>query len=458
MAVKQKQQLIPDKNLEKNPNRLNSKSARGLNVSDSVMDVLLNRAVESYQTDLQSGKTEYNAVVLRTSELNTNPEGTPVIVRARVPELHSHLPLPRSQNDARIIDLYPEYIAENPDPDKQGTSVGGLIRVNHLDTHQTSLRYENGRILEVLDRSEPFAAGFDSLSWTCEGEDASSNVEPGKGEPVKGENKSKKAKPRKINGSTDAKSLQGPDPSKFVPPEEFVARRKRSQSNCAPQELLNALEARGDFIAYSRGKKLGKVEVEFIQGSPSTRQPSLAYGPKKNMYPIVTKTHEGIPFAQYFKKMQSDARAAGVELVPNSVFRSMPQQKQLWEASGRNTKKVARPGTSKHQSGTAIDLATGGGTNKAYHWLTQHAVKYGFIRTVRGETWHWEYQPSVAKAQGAFARVGVSHNRANTQEAGAWPNYVNNPTAPSRKARYQGYEKRLQADRIPADVKEIRGG
>jgi hypothetical protein len=459
MAVKsKKQELVVDSKNDKNPNRLTTRPFRALDVNEGIMDVLRQRAVESYQTDMQGGKTEYNAVVLRTNELNTSAElGTPVIVRARVPELHSHLPLPRSQKDARIIDLYPEYIAENPDPNVQGSAIGSVIRVNHLDTYQTSLRYENGRILEVLNRSEPFAAGFNSLSWTCEGEDASSNVVPGKGEPIKGSNKSKKASPRKVNGSSDAPTLQGPNPDAWVSPETLVSKEKRKQSNCAPQELLEALEARGDFVAFSRGKKLGNVKVKFIEGKPSTRTPSLAFGPKKNMFPIVTETHNGIPFAQYFERMQSDAREAGVELQPTSIFRSMPQQKQLWNANP-DPEKVARPGRSNHQTGIAIDFSTGAGSNKAYHWLTQHAVKYGFVRTVVGETWHWEYRPPMARG-GIFKKVPATRNQGEPQyngSNGGWPSYVGNPTDETRKTFYKEYEKLGSARPTPADVKKIR--
>jgi len=458
MADKSNQKIVIDKKLESNPNRLKSNIFRGLDINESIMDVLLNGAVKSYQTDLQGGKTEYNAVVLRTSELNTSMGlGDPIIVRAKVPELHSHLPIPRSQTDARIIDLYPEYIAENPDPDKQGTSIGGIIRVNHLDPSQTSLRYENGRILEVLNRSEPFAAGFGSLSWTCEGEDASSNMEPGKGEPIVGQNLSLKAAPRKINGATDAPSLQGPDPSAWRTTEAFVSQNKRRQSICAPQELLKAMETRGDFVAYDYGAKLGKVEIKFIEGRPSTRRPALGFGPKKNLFPIVTKTHEGIPFAQYFERMQSHARDAGVELVPTSIFRTMSQQKELW-AADPNTARVARPGKSNHQKGIAIDISSGGGANKAYLWLTYHAVKYGFIRTVKGETWHWEYHPQDAKKQGTFVRIEVTHNQANgfTGRSGGWPGFVNDPNNPSRKAVYKGYEKMSTLEPSPLDIKTTR--
>ncbi len=39
--------------------------------------------------------------------------------------------------------------------------------------------------------------------------------------------------------------------------------------------------------------------------------------------------------------------------------------------------------------------------NKRYRWLSLNAYKYGFIRTVRSERWHWEWLPG----QGQFSKV-----------------------------------------------------
>jgi hypothetical protein len=102
-------------------------------------------------------------------------------------------------------------------------------------------------------------------------------------------------------------------------------------------------------------------------------------------------------------------------------------------------------------------MTTQVGRNKAYHWLTQHAVKYGFIRTVQGETWHWEYHPNVAQ-QGTFARVKATHNQANnaTGKGGGWPAYVNNPKDATHKAVYMKYEKRDFNSGAPNDVKKVR--
>jgi hypothetical protein len=55
---------------------------------------------------------------------------------------------------------------------------------------------------------------------------------------------------------------------------------------------------------------------------------------------------------------------------------------------------AARPGYSNHQdpSGSqAIDIHQA--TGARYVWLKKHANRFGFIRTVGSEPWHWEYRP-----------------------------------------------------------------
>jgi len=53
---------------------------------------------------------------------------------------------------------------------------------------------------------------------------------------------------------------------------------------------------------------------------------------------------------------------------------------------------TARPGTSMHEQGLAIDFTIGGGTigygSAAYEWLKAHAADYGLFN-LPGETWHW---------------------------------------------------------------------
>lgn len=55
---------------------------------------------------------------------------------------------------------------------------------------------------------------------------------------------------------------------------------------------------------------------------------------------------------------------------------------------------AAKPGYSKHQNGSAIDFNLTG-MPVQYKWMIENAVKYGFIRVIPSEIWHYEYIPSI---------------------------------------------------------------
>ncbi len=106
------------------------------------------------------------------------------------------------------------------------------------------------------------------------------------------------------------------------------------------------------------------------------------------------------------------ARADGIDaplLLPVSGYRSPEEQDWLWRGALQKYGDpevaclwVARPGTSAHQSGRAIDCHLGYPIESEYvdalrkapawHWLTRHAERFGFY-SYDLEPWHWEYNP-----------------------------------------------------------------
>lgn len=99
------------------------------------------------------------------------------------------------------------------------------------------------------------------------------------------------------------------------------------------------------------------------------------------------------------------AAADNVLVAINSGFRSYPEQKALFDGfkkhlPGFNT--AAPPGSSKHQNGIAFDIRVAGGDgDPTYEWLKKNGPSHGFVRTVNGEPWHWEFDK--AKATKAIA-------------------------------------------------------
>ena len=132
------------------------------------------------------------------------------------------------------------------------------------------------------------------------------------------------------------------------------------------------------------------------------------------------------------QEMMDDARAAGYNPLICSSFRTWDKQSQLYErkvqfyidqGSDRATAEeqaavwVARPGTSEHQSGLAVDINADGihsAGYEVYDWLSENSCRYGFIQRypagkteitgIGNEPWHYRYVGVEAaqdmKAQG----------------------------------------------------------
>ena len=159
----------------------------------------------------------------------------------------------------------------------------------------------------------------------------------------------------------------------------------------------------------TRGERFGggQVETVIIDGCPVSKD-----------------------VAGYYIEMRNEAERDGVTLKLNSAFRGyedvrVPDECGNGTKSGQNSlyqsflngtgNKAAVPGYSQHQNGIAFDLQTGMPLNtkvafpdqitKEYKWLMENAHKFGFIRPLPGERWHWEYQPG----QNRFSKVPKNH-------------------------------------------------
>ena len=97
--------------------------------------------------------------------------------------------------------------------------------------------------------------------------------------------------------------------------------------------------------------------------------------------------------ANAYAVMQAAAAQAGVNLVVVSGFRTMSEQQYLYSCyvncNCNSCNLAAKPGTSNHQSGHALDLNTS--SAGVYNWLSANGARFGFKRTVPSEIWHWEW-------------------------------------------------------------------
>lgn len=121
----------------------------------------------------------------------------------------------------------------------------------------------------------------------------------------------------------------------------------------------------------------------------------------------------------YLQAMLDDALAEGIDIGVWSPYRSYDMQKMLFErqvkkqiangvpeaeAEDKAATVVARPGTSEHNTGLALDINCANDSfekTKAYEWLKENAQDYGFVMRyskekqdktgVIHESWHWRF-------------------------------------------------------------------
>lgn len=149
----------------------------------------------------------------------------------------------------------------------------------------------------------------------------------------------------------------------------------------------------GAHAAWAADKYLGQIDLVRIVGTN---------------YEI---EHVAADSVDEFVALVTAARADGRTIRLNSGFRTWAEQKHLHDGFIRKLpgfNPASRPGNSNHQNGIAFDLDVKPGEgNVNYAWLKANATRYGFLRTVRSEPWHWEYMPAAAKAARA---VGKFHS------------------------------------------------
>tara|TARA_R100000008_G_scaffold86877_1_gene82305 strand:- start:23428 stop:24384 length:957 start_codon:yes stop_codon:yes gene_type:complete len=79
-----------------------------------------------------------------------------------------------------------------------------------------------------------------------------------------------------------------------------------------------------------------------------------------------------------------------------------PEENRHYSGKLKGFNPAASPGRSNHHWGGAVDIKAGtwrdtGG--HVYQWLVYNAHKYGWVRTVWNERWHWEYWGNWAGEQ-----------------------------------------------------------
>lgn len=176
----------------------------------------------------------------------------------------------------------------------------------------------------------------------------------------------------------------------------------------SPSDSINCAEGTNDVgvhDGYVAGKVV-KIRLCAIPGLPSTDAESTVgntyYIEGANGLALVNSRASST-----ILKMVNDMKAAGLDLSVTSSWRSNERQTYLYNTLGSGT--AAKPGTSNHQMGFALDwriypghqspdagckrvngnCSPGQDPYGIYAWLTANASKYGYAQYSE-EFWHWE--------------------------------------------------------------------
>lgn len=96
------------------------------------------------------------------------------------------------------------------------------------------------------------------------------------------------------------------------------------------------------------------------------------------------------PAAGAFKDLTAAAAADGVKIKVTDSYRSYALQVDVARRKGLYSEGglAAKPGTSKHGWGLAVDLNL---DSKAQAWMRANAKTFGFVEDTPREPWHWAY-------------------------------------------------------------------
>ncbi|MEV5052646.1 M15 family metallopeptidase [Arthrobacter sp. LAR12-1-1.1] len=150
--------------------------------------------------------------------------------------------------------------------------------------------------------------------------------------------------------------------------------------------------------------------------------------------------------ADAYKQFARAAKAAGVNVMPISGYRSFSEQASLYDSYVRQYGQAtadtlaARPGYSEHQTGLAMDIGNASGTcalqacfatTPAGQWAAQHGWEHGFIIRYpagAGATTGYTYEPWHLRYVGRAIAEDMHWTGISTLEEyfglGAAPDYL----------------------------------
>jgi len=110
-------------------------------------------------------------------------------------------------------------------------------------------------------------------------------------------------------------------------------------------------------------------------------------------YPAVSNLDDDLRDA-----LRSASNDSGISFEISSGWRSDRYQRQVFEqavakygSEDEAARWAARPGTSIHEAGEAVDISN----SEAADWLARHGDGYGLCQIYANESWHFEMRPDA---------------------------------------------------------------
>ncbi len=259
-----------------------------------------------------------------------------------------------------------------------------------------------------------------------------------------GEASSAPSAPSVVSSAPSSAASVAADSGDSAPSAAPTASSKAASSKAAskaeeePEESSAPRAPKGDYIP---ADKTGAAELDEWYLFVVNPANPISSGWQADMTYLDSEYRLDSRIIEPYNDMVEAAAADGVSLYPVSCYRSYDTQDRLYRNRVERAKNenpsftqqqaedyaatfVARPGTSEHQTGLAIDfnsVETDFGSTEAGRWLKAHANDYGFIlryekekQPLTGVTWEpWHYR-----------FVGVRHAKRMTELGYCLEEYV----------------------------------
>jgi len=145
------------------------------------------------------------------------------------------------------------------------------------------------------------------------------------------------------------------------------------------------------------GKVVGTEPYVIVQGKKVVKK---YYEPLMQMIEAAKKDGVLVTLSEAYRVWDEQMflrKKGNMDVVENGVVKHKKQPFTVPEYETNSSMNyypyTGRPGWTIHMRGAAFDFNVGWGRHKVYTWMVQNAAKFGFIRTIQSEVWHWEYLP-----------------------------------------------------------------